>query len=201
MKINYVGNTPNQYPPLTQNSPKNSKSNDVNADTQIANPVDTFTPSAQRNTTRGIQDIQTIENLWRETNHHADAIRKLVRNMLDQTDSTGQTFWAARAQGNLQLSETDRVQAQQMISDEGFFGVTQTTDRIMSFAKALVGEGANQNQIESMRAAVQAGFDQVAQMFGGFENLPEVTRNTHAAIMQAFDDWSAGNQTTTTQTA
>jgi hypothetical protein len=81
-----------------------------------------------------------------------------------------------------------------MISEDGFFGVKQTTARIMDFAKALVGEGASEKQIENMRAAVQKGFDEVARMFGGFDNLPEVTKQTHAAIMQAFDDWKAGGQ-------
>jgi len=48
-----------------------------------------------------------------------------------------------------------------------------------------------------MRAAVQKGFDEVARMFGGFDKLPQVTKDTHAAIMNAFDEWKAGGATAT----
>ncbi|MDR2590019.1 MAG: hypothetical protein LBC71_03405, partial [Oscillospiraceae bacterium] len=103
----------------------------------------------------------------------------------------GQGFWAKRA-SNIKLSEADRAQAQELVSDKGFFGVEQTTNRIMDFAKALVGSGAGDAQIENMRKAVQKGFDDVARMFGGFDKLPSVTKDTHAAIMKAFDDWKSG---------
>jgi len=43
-----------------------------------------------------------------------------------------------------------------------------------------------------MRAAVQKGFDEVAKMFGGFNNLPDVTKQTYEAIMKAFESWKTG---------
>ena len=46
-----------------------------------------------------------------------------------------------------------------------------------------------------MRSAVQKGFDEVAKMFGGFDKLPDVTKDTYNAIMQAFDNWlTAGTE-------
>ncbi|MCL2227648.1 MAG: hypothetical protein FWB97_08490 [Oscillospiraceae bacterium] len=216
MQTGNVGQTPAQYNPITTTQTQNNQnaqntaaagggaSAGNSANEAIANPVDTFSPSMDVPRTRdlrGTADPQAIRNMIRETNHAGDAIRRLVRSLVGQTDASGQGFWAARADGvNFQLSEAERAEAQQMIGEDGFFGVQQTTDRIMDFARALVGSGASEEQIESMRAAVQEGFDQVAQMFGGFDNLPEVTRNTHAAIMEAFDNWVAGGQVSTTQT-
>jgi hypothetical protein len=113
---------------------------------------------------------------------------------LGRNDASGQGLWAIRS-GNLKLSEADRAQAQQLISEDGFFGVKQTTARIMDFAKALVGEGASDAQIDKMLTAVKKGFDEVARMFGGFDKLPDVTKQTYEAIMKAFDDWKAGNST------
>jgi len=210
MTVGNVGSATNQYAALVQNSPAQAQSgsNQANNTTQNpsanpnTNPVDTFTPSMQQpsgRTLRGVSDPQAIRSMISETNHHGEAIRRLVRSLIGSTDATGQGFWAARADGiHLQLSEAERAEAAQMVSEDGFFGVQQTTDRIMGFARALVGEGASESQIEAMRNAVQAGFDQVSQMFGGFNNLPEVTRDTHASIMRAFDDWAAGGQTTQT---
>jgi len=188
MKTGNVGNAQASYNQF-QNVPKVEKTGGKPKNFALADPVDTFTASV-----RGAADPAAVDRLWKETNHAADAIRKLVQSMLGSEDASGQGFWAIRAGGRFQLSEADRAQAQQMISEDGFFGVKQTTARIMDFAKALVGEGASEKQIENMRAAVQKGFDEVAKMFGGFDNLPEVTKQTHAAIMQAFDDWKAGGQ-------
>ena len=207
MSVGSVGNNPNQYAALTQNTqntqqtPANTQktvviNNNVTVNNSVSNPVDTFTPSANsannnRGNLRGVADSQAVRSMIRETNHHGEAMMKLVRSALGSSDATGQGFWARLAQGNFDVSEADRLQAQQMISEDGFFGVSQTTDRLMSFATALIGEGASEEQIETMRSAVQAGFDQVSNMFGGFNNLPDVTRDTHTAVMQAFDNWAA----------
>ena len=186
MKAGIIGNSHasfNQH----QNVPKPDKIGGKPKWDPYENPIDRYTPTLE-----GTANPSAIRDLWNETNHAAQAIRKLVASMLGNGDASGQGFWAVRAGGTLQLSEADRAQAQQMVSEDGFFGVRQTTDRIMGFAKALVGEDASDEQIENMRAAVQKGFDIVARMFGGFDKLPQVTKDTYEAIMKAFDEWKAG---------
>ena len=133
-----------------------------------------------------------IRNMWRDTNQRGEAVLTLIRASIGNSNGTGQASLGAMANGGMNVSEADRLRAQEMVGENGFFGVQQTTDRIMSFAKALVGENASAEDIEKMREAVQRGFDEVAHLFGGFNNLPGVTQDTHAAIMQAFDDWAAG---------
>ena len=187
MKIGNIGNAQNIYN-QHQNAAIPRKESDKAASDIFSNPVDTYTPSV-----KGAADPAAIDRLWKDTNHAADAVRKMIASMLGKNDASGQGFWAIRAGGSYKLSEADRAQAQQMISEDGFFGVKQTTDRIMSFAKALVGEGASEEKIENMRAAVQKGFDEVSRMFGGFDKLPDVTRNTYESIMKAFEDWKTGN--------
>ena len=186
MKTGNIGNVSQQYNQFQKvgHSGKNDDKTAVNA---FTNPVDSYTP-----TVKGAADPATIGRLWKETNHAADAIRKLVASMLGKNDAAGQGFWAVRAGGKYQLSEADRAMAQEMIGEDGFFGVKQTTARIMDFAKALVGEDASDERIEMMRAAVQKGFDEVARMFGGFDKLPQVTKDTYDAIMKAFDEWLSG---------
>ena len=157
---------------------------------QLLNPIDKYTPSVE-----GAADPAKIDRLWKETNHAAEAIQKLIQSALGRYDASGQGFWALRAKGHFKLSEAERAEAQAMISEDGFFGVKQTTARIMDFAKALVGENASPEQIENMRAAVQKGFDEVAKMFGGFDKLPDVTKQTYDAIMEAFDGWLGGGAT------
>ena len=186
MKTGNVGGT-NPYNNY-QNTANVGKNQSKGTQDLFKSPVDTFTPSQF---VKGAADPAKLDQLWRDTNHAGDAVRKLIASALGKDDASGQGFWAVRAKG-IKLSEADRAQAQEMISEDGFFGVKKTTERIMDFAKALVGEGASEAQIEKMRAAVQKGFDEVARMFGGFDKLPQVTKDTHAAVMKAFDDWKSG---------
>ena len=187
MKTGNVGNAHTHYN-HHNNSVSGNKGKGKPQGSYTSNTTDAYIPSVE-----GAADPATIERLWKETNHAADAIRKLVQSMLGKGDASGQGFWAVRAKGGFKLSEADRAQAQEMIDEDGFFGVKQTTARIMDFAKALVGENASDEQIENMRSAVQKGFDEVARMFGGFDKLPDVTKQTYDAIMSAFDEWlSAG---------
>jgi len=188
MKTGHVGNTQASFNQFQNVSPVGKTGGKPKSFT-LADPVDTYIA-----TVRGAADPAAVDRLWKETNHAAEAVRKLVQSMLGKADATGQGFWAARAGGNFKLSEAERAQAQELIGEAGFFGVKQTTARIMDFAKALVGEGASEKQIEQMRAAVQKGFDEVARMFGGFDKLPEVTKQTYEAIMKAFDAWKGGGE-------
>ena len=188
MKTGNVGNVQNQYA-QHQNVPKTGKPHGKPGGETFANPVDSYTPTG----VQGAADPATIDRLWKETNHVADAVRRLIAAALGREDAVGQGFWAIRAAGGLKLTDAERAQAKELISEDGFFGVKQTTARIVDFAKALVGEGASEEQIEKMRAAVQKGFDEVARMFGGFDKLPDVTKETYTAIMQSFDSWITGN--------
>jgi len=191
--ISHVQNSATQY----QNHPKVGKEDEKSASNTFMNPIDTYTPHKPK-IVEGTVDPATINRLWGETNHMAEAVRKLVSSLIGKDDATGQGFWAHRAKGGykggLQLSEIDRAQAQELISEDGFFGVKQTTQRIMDFAKALVGEDASEEKIELMRSAVQKGFDEVARLFGGFDKLPEVSKKTYDAIMKAFDEWLSGGE-------
>ena len=191
MKTANIGNIQNLYNQY-QSAVNPAREDDKAAGNLFADPVDKYTPGV-----KGAANPAAIDRLWKETNHAAGAIRKLVASMLGKDDASGQSFWAIRAGGSFKLSEADRAEAQQMVGENGFFGVKQTSDRIMSFAKALVGEGASEEKIGKMRAAVQKGFDDVARMFGGFDKLPDVTKDTYKSIMKSFDDWKSGGMTVT----
>jgi len=182
MKAGNIGNVQNPYQQY-QNSLKPDKNDAKGVKDLLPAAVDTYVPTVYA------KDPATLERLWNETNHVFDAVRKLVASAIGRDDASGQGFWAIRAGGTFKLSEADRAQAEELISEDGFFGVNKTTARIMDFAKALVGENASESDIKNMRAAVQKGFDEVARLFGGFNKLPDVTKQTYDAIMKAFDEW------------
>ena len=165
----------------------NKKSSAPESNT-FASILDTFIPSSSL---AAAENPLKATAFWNETNHAAESVKKLVESSIGRSSASGQGFWSVRA-ADIKLSSADRAHAQSLISENGFFGVKQTTDRLIGFAKSLVGEDANEADIEKMRNAVQKGFDQAAKMFGGFDRLPEVSKQTYEAVMSAFDHWKSG---------
>jgi hypothetical protein len=150
--------------------------------------------------TEHAHDANTIRRLWDEAGAATQALRDIVQQLLSvnaDKNGQGQGFWAIRANPeqfgvNIEISPEMQAEALEMIGEDGYFGVKQTTDRLMQFAKAMAGPNATPAQIKELRKGVQQGFDAVAKMFGGFDKLPQVTKDTYAATMAAFDDWAAG---------
>lgn len=91
------------------------------------------------------------------------------------------------------VSEADRLAAQQAISEDGEWGVKNTANRILDFAKAL--SGGDPSKIEYLRAAVEKGFKEAEKTWGG--KLPEISQKTYDRVMQGFDDWAKSAQAAT----
>jgi len=134
--------------------------------------------------------------------HYAN-MRGMVESIIGGTSGPqGQAFWATAANNkaggvninDLQVSDATRAKAQELTGEDGYFGVKKTTDRIMEFARALAGSGASESTINNLRKGVQAGFDAVAKMYGGFDKLPQVSKDTYDSIMKEFDTWTAGTK-------
>jgi hypothetical protein len=73
------------------------------------------------------------------------------------------------------------------IAPDGEFGVQKTAERILNFAKFGIGD--DPAKIETFRAAIQKGFDEAQAILGG--KLPEISQQTHKAIMEELDRWAA----------
>ncbi len=78
-------------------------------------------------------------------------------------------------------------QAQADIAEDGYWGVNQTSDRLVSFAKALT--GGNPDKIDDMIAAVQEGFKQATKAWGS--DLPDISQKTLDATMEKLKQWKS----------
>ncbi|MDR0293479.1 MAG: hypothetical protein LBH95_04925 [Oscillospiraceae bacterium] len=79
------------------------------------------------------------------------------------------------------------AKAKEDIGEDGYYGVKQTSQRILDFAKAIT--GGDPSKVEDMRKYIQQGFDEVRRIFGG--ELPEICNQTYDVIMKGLDDWAA----------
>jgi hypothetical protein len=99
-------------------------------------------------------------------------------------DSDDESMWKFLAKGDFTVDAATKAQAQADIAEDGYWGVKQTSDRILDFAKALAGD--DPDKLENMRAAFEKGYKQAEKTWGG--ELPEISKQTFDAVMKGFDE-------------
>lgn len=88
-------------------------------------------------------------------------------------------------------SPKDIAKAQQDISEDGYWGVNQTSDRLVSMAIAL--SGGDTSKADEMMEAINKGFKKATAAWG--EELPQISQDTLKATMQKMEDWKNGVST------
>ena len=113
-------------------------------------------------------------------------LQSIVEQLLSkqgQAYNSANGIWSILAGGNLQVDAATQAQAQKDIADDGYWGVEQTSSRIIDFATALT--GGDPDKIEEMREAFKKGYKQAEKTWGG--ELPEISQKTYDAVMEKFD--------------
>lgn len=144
-------------------------------DTAAAAKTKTYTP-----------DTNLINKLKADSDARIAQMRSLVEKMMaGQANTYGKAndIWSFLREGNFTVDAATKKQAQADIAEDGYWGVNQTSDRIIDFAKALT--GGDPSKIEDMRAAFEKGFKMAGKTWGG--NLPDISQRTYDAVMEKFD--------------
>lgn len=153
------------------------------------------------------KDSATMQKLWDMAEAQHASMRQMVENMIggnvgglkSTSGTSGQAFWMTAANGGnseFKVDAATQAKAKELTAEDGYYGVKQTTARIVDFAKAMAGSGASEATIEKMRDAVKDGFKAVADLFGGFDKLPELSQKTYDSVMKEFDNWVGGGTKT-----
>jgi hypothetical protein len=164
------------------------RNNPVNS---LLNTVDTVTLGSSSETSATYTSSLTIN----ETKGDGfDMLRGLVLNMLKEQ---GIDFKIANGDSEIDLSKISQADAQKLIAEDGYFGVDQTSDRIVNFA--IAASGSDPSRIDAIKAGVEKGFKEAMKAFGG--SLPDISYDTYDAIMSKLDAWAqTGNNGQVTQT-
>lgn len=121
-----------------------------------------------------------------------ELLRSLVVKTLEEQGTALQIDTGSRI---LDLQTMTPEEAQQLISEDGYLGVEQTSDRIVDFAISAFGN--DPSKLEEMRAAIEDGFQQAADAFGG--SLPEISHQTYEAVMEKLDTFGGVNDSSETE--
>ena len=99
--------------------------------------------------------------------------------------ATGDNFWKQLAGGNVKVDAASRAQAQKDISEDGYYGVKQTSQRLFDFAQALAGDDVD--KMKEMQKAMEKGFKQATKTWG--RELPSICKETMNAANKLFEDY------------
>jgi hypothetical protein len=133
------------------------------------------------------QDTATIDRLKSDLEKREKQLTDLVKKMLLKQGQTLEStdIYQLLREGKVDIDPETSKQAQNDISENGYWGVEQTSDRLVSFAKALT--GGNPEKADEMIAAIQKGFEAAKKAWGG--ELPEICKKTIDSAMEKLNAW------------
>lgn len=133
-----------------------------------------------------------INKLKADAEQRTAQFRQLVESMLSKQGkvfNNADSMWKALASGDFTVDKATAEAAQKEIAEDGYWGVEQTSDRILSFAEALT--GGDPEKMEEMREAFIKGYKQATGAWG--RELPDISRRTYDAVMEKFDNYGKEN--------
>ena len=202
MSVNGITNTTQTYESKT--TAKSAKSQTTPAEQQKGAEGDAaavYEKSEQTADTGKIytRDSVTVDRLKSEAERRTQSLRELVEKLMlkqGQTFTEATDIYALLREGKVQVDDETRLQAQKDIAEDGYWGVEQTSDRLVEFAKAL--SGGDPSKADTLIGAVKKGFEQAAKAWGG--ELPEISKKTIDAAIKKMEAWRDGTETNKTET-
>lgn len=142
------------------------------------------------------QNAALIEKLKADSDNRIEQLRGIVTQMMTQQGTkigTADDMWKFLASGKFTVSPEVKAQAQADIAEDGYWGVNQTSDRIVDFAKAL--SGNDPSKAKDLVEAFKKGFEEATKSWG--KSLPDISQRTYDAVLKKFDEWTGDSDSTT----
>lgn len=137
------------------------------------------------------QNSALIAKMKADSDNRISQLRGIVEQMMSKQGAAigkADDMWSFLAGGNFTVSADVKAQAQADIAEDGYWGVNQTSDRILDFAKAL--SGNDKSKAQELADAFKKGFDQATKAWGG--KLPDISQQTYDKVLEKFDSWMNG---------
>lgn len=183
-KINKVTSNNYSYDRKDYTLEKENSKNEIKAPAE----TDVYIPDSKtRNPEAGktyTRDASTVDRLKLEVEKQTQQLRDIVEKLImDQ----GEKF---KESGMIEIDSDTRLKAQEDISEDGYWGVKQTSQRLFDFAISLT--GGDPTKAQGMKDAFIKGFEKAKEAWGGA--LPEISNKTYDATIKMFDEWIAENK-------
>ena len=139
-----------------------------------------------------------VAKLKAEQESRTNQLMNIVSQMLGKQANTSlqagsDDMWKLLASGKFEVDPATKAQAQEDISEDGYWGVKQTSQRMFDFASALAGD--DPEKMKKMQEAMEKGFKQAEETWG--RELPGISQETIKAARQLFEDYFNSKESTT----
>ena len=188
----------------TKTEGKTDVKTDVKAEANVAKPEASTNTSTTTKAEGVVYESTNIKNmsekerasLVQKLKADADArtaqLRSLVEKMFLQqgqkiTDSD--SMWKFLASGDYTVDRETAEAAKEAISEDGYWGVKQTSQRIFDMAVAL--SGGDSEKMDDMLEAFKKGFKQATKTWG--KELPDISQQTYSAVLEKFENFKNEN--------
>ena len=134
-----------------------------------------------------------VKQLKADQANREQQLTSLVHKMMyGQAKTYGQAtdMWKFLASGDYTVDAATKAQAQEDISEDGYWGVKRTSQRLFDFACALAGDDVD--KMKEMQTAMEKGFKQATGAWG--RELPSICQDTFDAANKLFDDYYASKE-------
>ncbi len=175
-----------------------SESTSTTIETTISRSVDKDSSEKLTASKLSQKDSITIKQLQEEADRRTEQLRKLVEALLskqgtkltgfnpkEKSSLTDEELIAALKSGKLEVDEETAKKAAEDISEDGYWGVKQTSERLVSFAMSL--SGNDSKYADSMINAIKKGYQDAESKWGG--ELPEICKKTLEAAIKKMEEW------------
>lgn len=188
----YTANTPaNEKAEAVSTETKNKETATNAADSSVVFEKSNETPKASTNQIYNRDAI--ISKLKADQQSRLESMQSLVQKLLHKQgsvfDLANGTNLAATFREAAQNADPQTIkEAQESISEDGYWGVNQTSDRLVSMAIAL--SGGDTEKADELMEAIEKGYEKATAAWG--EDLPQICQDTLEATRQKMTDWKNG---------
>lgn len=139
-----------------------------------------------------IKDYSSVvATMKKELSTKNEQLQNLVTKLLGK--QAGKYTKLADLFKDIQADPATIEQAQKDIADDGYWGVEQTSDRLVSMAQAL--SGGDTSKADTLIAAIKKGFDETTEAWG--DKLPDICQKTIDAAVKKMEAWRDGTTSET----
>lgn len=139
-----------------------------------------------------IKDYSSVvATMKKELSTKNEQLQNLVTKLLGK--QAGKYTKLADLFKDIQADPATIEQAQKDIAGDGYWGVEQTSDRLVSMAQAL--SGGDTSKADTLIAAIKKGFDEATEAWG--DKLPDICQKTIDAAVKKMEAWRDGTTSET----
>lgn len=182
MSLNGVTNVYSSYTSYKKTEVK--VNSEVKAGEAKASEGATYESTINKETDRS----KIVAALKADAQARTESFKSMVQDMLAKQGHkfiNADDIWKKLASGDFTVDEETANAAKEAISEDGYWGVNQTSQRIFDMAVSL--SGGDEDKMDEMLEAFKKGFKEATKAWG--KELPSISHQTYDAVMEKFENY------------